>query len=170
MPGSFELPFGASSVIQGGVVDAVICIGNTGQFDFDVEPNHHGVATFRTVCLLLVATGVLIKGETMHFGTNALVEKTAHRLTTLFLTAEYIAGAASQGIMDVGLKYNVPVIFGILTCLTEQQALARAGKFLFCFFVLLWKHPILGLTPNGHNHGVDWGLSAIEMVGLKNSS
>eukprot|EP00160_Parvularia_atlantis_P017931 Unigene6372_Nuclearia_a/m.19644 Unigene6372_Nuclearia_a/g.19644 ORF Unigene6372_Nuclearia_a/g.19644 Unigene6372_Nuclearia_a/m.19644 type:complete len:161 (+) Unigene6372_Nuclearia_a:64-546(+) len=80
----------------------------------------------------VVCIGVLIKGETMHF--------------------EYIASAVSQGIMDLGLKSSVPVIFGVLTCLTEEQALARAG-----------------LTEKGHNHGVDWGLAALEMIAVSES-
>jgi 6,7-dimethyl-8-ribityllumazine synthase len=75
----------------------------------------------------LIAIGVLIKGETMHF--------------------EYIADAVSQGLMRVGLDTGVPVIFGVLTVLTDEQAKARAG-----------------LTPNGHNHGEDWGLAAVEMA------
>jgi hypothetical protein len=55
----------------------------------------------------LVAIGVLIKGETMHF--------------------EYIADSVSQGLMRVSLDTGVPVIFGVLTVLDERQALARAG-------------------------------------------
>ncbi|KAH8905552.1 6,7-dimethyl-8-ribityllumazine synthase [Coniochaeta sp. PMI_546] len=75
----------------------------------------------------LIAIGVLIKGETMHF--------------------EYIADSVSQGLMRVGLDIGVPVIFGVLTVLNEEQAKARAG-----------------LTANGHNHGEDWGLAAVEMA------
>jgi 6,7-dimethyl-8-ribityllumazine synthase len=33
----------------------------------------------------------------------------------------------AQGIMDVNLKFNKPVIFGVLTTLNQQQALDRAG-------------------------------------------
>jgi len=44
----------------------------------------------------------------------------------------------------------VPVIFGVLTCLTEQQALERAGL----------------VEGKGHNHGHDWGTSAVEMAAL----
>lgn len=55
----------------------------------------------------VIAIGVLIKGETMHF--------------------EYIADAVSKGLMRVGLDTGVPVIFGILTVLNEKQAMARAG-------------------------------------------
>ncbi|KAJ3327345.1 hypothetical protein HDU76_011960 [Blyttiomyces sp. JEL0837] len=76
-----------------------------------------------------ISIGVLIKGETMHF--------------------EYIADAASHGIMRVGLETKIPVIFGLLTCLNDAQALSRAG---------------LGPAGNpGHNHGEDWGKAAVEM-------
>lgn len=55
----------------------------------------------------IIAIGVLIKGETMHF--------------------EYIADAVSHGLMRVQLDSGVPVIFGLLTVLNESQGLARAG-------------------------------------------
>lgn len=77
----------------------------------------------------VIAIGVLIKGETMHF--------------------EYIADAVSHGLMRVQLEKEVPVTFGVLTVLTEEQAMARAG-----------------MSPGGHNHGEDWGFAAVEM-GLK---
>jgi 6,7-dimethyl-8-ribityllumazine synthase len=74
----------------------------------------------------VIAVGTLIKGETMHF--------------------EYIADAVSQGLMRVQLDAGVPVVFGLLTVLSEEQGLARAG-----------------LSEGGHNHGEDWGLAAVEM-------
>lgn len=40
---------------------------------------------------------------------------------------EYICEAVSQGLMNVQLQTGTPVIFGVLTCLTEDQALERAG-------------------------------------------
>lgn len=55
----------------------------------------------------IIAIGVLIKGETMHF--------------------EYIADAVSHGLMRLQLEGNVPVIFGLLTLLDEKQGLYRAG-------------------------------------------
>ncbi|TVY71265.1 6,7-dimethyl-8-ribityllumazine synthase, partial [Lachnellula suecica] len=55
----------------------------------------------------IIAIGVLIKGETMHF--------------------EYIADAVSQGLMRVQLDSGCPLIFGLLTVLNEEQAKARAG-------------------------------------------
>jgi 6,7-dimethyl-8-ribityllumazine synthase len=55
----------------------------------------------------LIAIGVLIKGETMHF--------------------EYIAESVSSGLMRVSLDLGTPVIFGVLTVLDDTQARARAG-------------------------------------------
>ena len=78
----------------------------------------------------VIAIGTLIKGSTMHF--------------------EYICQATSDGIMKVGLDTGVPVVFGVLTCLTIEQSLERAG-----------------LTEGGHNHGSDWGATAVEMALLK---
>ena len=44
----------------------------------------------------------------------------------------------------------MPVLFGVLCCLTEEQAQARAG-----------------LTPDGHNHGVEWAQSAVAMANIR---
>ena len=73
----------------------------------------------------IIAIGVLIKGETMHF--------------------EYIADAVTHGLMRVQLDSGVPVIFGVLTVLTEEQGLNRAGH------------------GGAHNHGEDWGSAAVEL-------
>jgi 6,7-dimethyl-8-ribityllumazine synthase len=56
----------------------------------------------------VVCLGCLIKGDTMHF--------------------EYIASAVSEGIMAVSADTGLPVTFGVLTTLTEEQAVARAGE------------------------------------------
>ncbi|KAK0902590.1 lumazine synthase [Friedmanniomyces endolithicus] len=55
----------------------------------------------------LIAIGALIKGSTMHF--------------------EYISDAVSHGLMRVQLDTGCPVIFGLLTLLTEEQGRERAG-------------------------------------------
>jgi len=55
----------------------------------------------------IICLGCVIKGETMHF--------------------EYIASAVSQGIMDVGTATGIPVTFGVLTALTDEQAAVRAA-------------------------------------------
>lgn len=75
---------------------------------------------------------MLIKGETMHF--------------------EYISDAVSQGLMRVGLDLGIPVIFGVLTVLSDDQARARAG-----------------VGAGSHNHGEDWGLAAVEL-GVKRAA
>lgn len=55
----------------------------------------------------VIAIGCVIQGETKH--------------------NDYINHAVAQGLTNVSLKYNKPVIFGVLTPNTQQQALARAG-------------------------------------------
>jgi len=54
----------------------------------------------------IVCLGCLIKGDTMHF--------------------EYIAEAASHGIMQAASATGVPMAFGVLTTLTEAQAVERS--------------------------------------------
>jgi 6,7-dimethyl-8-ribityllumazine synthase len=62
---------------------------------------------------------------------------------------DYVAGAAANGVAQAGLNSGVPVIFGVLTCDTVEQALSRAGS-----------------TPD--NKGYQAALAAIEMVNLLN--
>ena len=77
----------------------------------------------------IIAIGVLIKGATMHF--------------------EYICDSVSHALMRLQMDSGVPVIFGVLTALNDDQALERAG---------------IGRGENrGHNHGEDWALAAVEM-------
>lgn len=55
----------------------------------------------------VICLGCVIQGETRHF--------------------EFICQSVAQGIKDVALKFNKPVVFGVLTTDTKQQALDRAG-------------------------------------------
>lgn len=55
----------------------------------------------------IICIGVVIQGETKHF--------------------DFICDAVAKGITDLNIKYNTPVIFGVLTPNTMQQALDRAG-------------------------------------------
>ena len=48
------------------------------------------------------------------------------------------------------LDTGIPVIFGVLTCLTEDQALERSGAVVN--------------GKAGHNHGLDWGAAAVEQA------
>jgi 6,7-dimethyl-8-ribityllumazine synthase len=54
----------------------------------------------------IICLGCLIKGDTMHF--------------------EYIAEAASHGIMQAAAATGIPMAFGVLTTLTEEQAVERS--------------------------------------------
>ena len=75
----------------------------------------------------IICLGVIIRGATPHF--------------------EYVSSAASNGISQVSLKYSSPVIFGVLTTDTIEQAIERAG------------------TKAG-NKGWDSALTALEMADL----
>ena len=75
----------------------------------------------------VICLGCLIKGDTMHF--------------------EYIAEAASQGIMHVSVTTGVPVAFGVLTTMTDEQAMLRAA-------------------PGDGNKGREAALAAVEMATL----
>lgn len=55
----------------------------------------------------VICLGAVIRGETAHF--------------------EYVAGGAATGIGQVALHTGVPVVFGVLTVDTVEQALARTG-------------------------------------------
>jgi 6,7-dimethyl-8-ribityllumazine synthase len=55
----------------------------------------------------VVCLGAVIKGDTDHY--------------------DHVAAAAANGILQAGLTTGVPVIFGVLTCATLEQARVRAG-------------------------------------------
>lgn len=75
----------------------------------------------------VIALGCVIQGETKH--------------------NDYINNAVANGLTQVSLKYNKPVIFGVLTPNTHQQALDRAG----------------GIHGN---KGDEAAITAIKMLGL----
>jgi 6,7-dimethyl-8-ribityllumazine synthase len=75
----------------------------------------------------VICLGCVIQGETRHF--------------------DFICDAVAHGITHVSLKFNKPVIFGVLTPNTMQQALDRAGG----------KHG---------NKGDEAAITAIKMLGF----
>ncbi|HOV78525.1 MAG TPA: 6,7-dimethyl-8-ribityllumazine synthase [Bacillota bacterium] len=75
----------------------------------------------------VVCLGAVIRGATPHF--------------------DYVAGEVAKGIAKVGLESKIPVIFGVITADTIEQAIERAG------------------TKAG-NKGWDAAVSAIEMANL----
>ncbi|KAK5149270.1 6,7-dimethyl-8-ribityllumazine synthase [Cryomyces antarcticus] len=142
VPGSYELPFAvqrmyASSQLQssstvGGSLLASATDLLTSSSSTDLTSSGSIQKPYSALSAAfdaIIAIGVLIKGETMHF--------------------EYIADAVSHGLMRVQLDSGVPVVFGLLTVLTEEQGLQRAG---------------IGKEKPGHNHGEDWGSAAVELA------
>ena len=79
-------------------------------------------------CDAVLCLGCIIKGETPHF--------------------DYISQAVAMGVMNVSLAHNVPVIFGVLTTNTLQQAKERSGG----------KHG---------NKGADAAVAALELLEIK---
>jgi len=75
----------------------------------------------------IVCLGCLIKGDTMHF--------------------EYIAESASHGIQQAAAATGVPMAFGVLTTLTEEQAVERSG-------------------PGAGNKGREAAAAAVDMAQL----
>jgi 6,7-dimethyl-8-ribityllumazine synthase len=74
----------------------------------------------------VVCIGAVVRGDTPHF--------------------EYVAGEAARGCQQVACAEGVPVIFGVLTTNTEQQALDRTG--------------------GSHGHAGVWAAeAAAEMIG-----
>ncbi|KAI0707769.1 dimethylribityllumazine synthase [Earliella scabrosa] len=137
VPGSFELPLACSKVISGSHVQAGATATDLLGGLTSLNPTSRSSTPAPAVTSMphqpfdaVIAIGVLIKGSTMHF--------------------EYICESVSHALMRVQLDTGVPVIFGVLTALTDDQALERAG---------------IGRGENkGHNHGEDWALAAVEMA------
>ena len=75
----------------------------------------------------IICLGTVIRGATSHY--------------------DYVCNEVSKGVAQVGLKYKMPVLFGVVTTENIEQAIERAG------------------TKAG-NKGYDCALSAIEMVNL----
>ena len=75
----------------------------------------------------VICLGCVIRGDTDHY--------------------DHVAGAAATGIASAALNCGVPVIFGVLTCETLEQAINRAGG-------------------KAGNKGAEAALTAIEMANL----
>ena len=74
----------------------------------------------------IIAVGVVLKGDTVHF--------------------EYICDSVYKGLMDVQIKNNVPIINGVLTCLTEKQVEDRVNSTLPEYWALSALHLIQSLS------------------------
>ena len=153
VPGSYELPFAVqkiyaasqiqstSATVAGGVGSLASGIGDLlggGESQTDLHGSLQPVApekedkSFKHAFDVMLPIGVLIRGESAHF--------------------KYISDAVTHGLMRVQLDTGAPVVFGLLTVLTEEQGLARAGL-----------PGGTGEQAKGHNHGEDWGAAAVEL-------
>jgi 6,7-dimethyl-8-ribityllumazine synthase len=97
VPGAFEIPLLAQTMIKAGTVDAVITLG------------------------------AVIRGDTGHY--------------------EVVAGECARGVQDVQLASGVPVVFGVLTTNTIDQALERS-------------------LPDESNKGRESAHTALEMISV----
>ncbi|MEP7211848.1 MAG: 6,7-dimethyl-8-ribityllumazine synthase [Acidobacteriota bacterium] len=75
----------------------------------------------------VIALGIVIRGETPHF--------------------DYVAGEAAKGVTHASLKTGVPVLFGVITADTVEQAMNRSGL-------------------KAGNKGFEAAMSAIEVASL----
>ena len=75
----------------------------------------------------VIALGAVIRGDTDHYN--------------------YVCSEVSKGIAAIGLESGLPVLFGVLTCDTLEQALLRAGS-------------------KAGNKGFECGVAALEMISL----
>ncbi len=108
-----------------GVADeAIVVIRVPGSFEIPLVAQKLAEAgTYAAVICL----GCIIRGDTDHY--------------------DHVAGAATSGISQVALNTGVPIIFGVLTCDTLEQAIHRAGA-------------------KAGNKGFEAGVTAVEMVNL----
>ena len=102
----------------------------------------------------VICLGCVIKGETPH--------------------DTYIAQAVSTELARMGVDFGIPVIFGLLTCNTKEQAFARAGldadgKALEVAQVTQGEEPVVRdktVEPAIGNKGVEAAEAALEMIDL----
>lgn len=99
----------------------------------------------------VVCLGAVIRGETDHY--------------------EHVGGQAARGITDAALATGVPVVFGVLTTNTVEQAVARAGGAdgESVESALAQHKPDLDATSGDDgqgNAGYSAGLAAVEMANL----
>ena len=113
-----------ASLKANGIIEENILVARCpGSFEIPLAANY---MLEKTKVEGIIALGVVIRGSTPHF--------------------EYICNAVTTGILNLNLKYQKPVSFGVLTTNNVKQALYRAGK-------------------NG-NKGKEAALALLEMIDL----
>ena len=78
----------------------------------------------------IIAVGNVIQGETKHF--------------------DFVCDGVTQGVIDLNIKYDVPVIYCVLTDNTKQQSIDRSGGKL-------------------GNKGIECAVAAVKMAAIKNT-
>ena len=91
----------------------------------------------------IVCLGAVIRGGTPHF--------------------DYVCAESARGIMRVGLSTEVPVIFGVLTCDTLEQALERCGE-TDCATDRIANAAHDGVGDGGRNKGAECADAAVQMA------
>ena len=125
------------TLIAHGVADGRIdVVWTPGAFEIPTVANQlaAGGRYAAVICL-----GAVIRGETTH--------------------DQHINRAVSTALCEIGVHYGLPVLFGVLTCDTLEQAIARSGG----------QAATTGKDqPDAHlgNKGVDCAKAALEMVDL----
>jgi 6,7-dimethyl-8-ribityllumazine synthase len=109
---------------SGGSADAVTVVRCPGAWEL---PQVARRVVLRGGIDAVIALGAVIRGATPHF--------------------DYVAGEAAKGLANVAANADIPIVFGVLTTDTIEQALERAG------------------TKAG-NKGYDAGIAAIELANL----
>ena len=89
---------------HGGATDRLTLVRVPGAFEIPLVAGHLARSGKYQAVLTL---GAVIRGSTPHF--------------------DHVANAASKGVASESLRSGVPIIFGVLTCDTLEQALERAG-------------------------------------------
>jgi len=125
-----------TSNLKKGAIEALIDCGATKEniISWDVPGSFeliYGCKKMVTTQKLdaVIAIGNVIQGETKHF--------------------DFVCEGVTQGIVDLNIKQDIPVIFCVLTDNTKQQSLERSGG----------KHG---------NKGIECAIAAIKMAALKN--
>jgi 6,7-dimethyl-8-ribityllumazine synthase len=134
---------GAVSTLRGAGVaeDAIDVAWVPGAFEIPLAADKMAGSRRYSAVLCL---GAVIRGDTSH--------------------DQHINRAVSVGIMEVNMKHGIPVLFGVLTCDTVEQALQRAGGHVDSQDAEGAVKD--GVKPVVGNKGIECATAALEMVGL----
>jgi 6,7-dimethyl-8-ribityllumazine synthase len=120
-----KLEAGVKKILKAqGIGYKVLTVPGAFEIPFAVK-NHYAYS--KTAPDAYITLGTVIKGDTPHF--------------------EYVCNAVTDGVVQLNLSLDVPVIFGVLTVDSEEQALERTGG----------KHG---------NKGEEAAVTAIKMIAL----